>query len=157
MAGVDPDDQQLIRDLYPALRRIAAVAGPVDVDPDDLVQEALMRTLRRHRLADLDHPLAYLRTAIVNLASNQRRSAARRRRAYARHGADDVFDQSYPSDVFELLALPPRQRALLYLVEVDGLPYDEAAAQLGMTTIGARKAASRAREKLRTAWEVGNA
>jgi RNA polymerase sigma factor (sigma-70 family) len=157
VAGVDPDDQQLIRELYPALRRIAAVAGPVDVEPDDLVQEALVRTLRRHRLGDLDHPLAYLRTVIVNLASNQRRSAARRRRAFERHGAESSTQDAYPSDMSELMALSPRARALLYLVEVERLPYDHAATQLGMTVTGARKAASRARKRLRTVMEAGHA
>ncbi len=31
------------------------------MDPDDLLQEAIARVLRRHRLTDLDQPGAYLR------------------------------------------------------------------------------------------------
>lgn len=53
------------------------MAGSVDVEPDDLVQEALVRTLRKGPISDLDNPLAYLRTTIANLASNQRRSLGR--------------------------------------------------------------------------------
>ncbi|MET0566405.1 MAG: hypothetical protein ABW021_08185 [Acidimicrobiia bacterium] len=45
--SVEDGERELITSLYPALRRIAGVAGSVDVEPDDLVQEALMRVLRR--------------------------------------------------------------------------------------------------------------
>ena len=54
-------ERELITSLYPSLRKIAAVAGSVDVEPDDLVQEALVRTLRKGPLTDLDNPLAFLR------------------------------------------------------------------------------------------------
>ncbi|MGD2103337.1 MAG: sigma factor, partial [Acidimicrobiia bacterium] len=86
---LEEGERELIRQLYPALRRIAAVAGPVDVEPDDLVQEALVRTLGSRGLAELDNPLAYLRRVIVNLASNQRRSAGRRRKALQRLRVDE--------------------------------------------------------------------
>jgi RNA polymerase sigma-70 factor (ECF subfamily) len=151
---LDEGERELIRQLYPALRRIAAVAGPVDVEPDDLVQEALVRTLGKRQLTELDKPLAYLRRAIVNLASNQRRSAVRRRRAMERLRADEGLLPSYPADIEAILDLPPRQRAILYLVEVEGVPYAEAADQLGITTVTARQLASRARKKARLAWEV---
>ncbi len=42
--GPNADDRELIHDLYPSLRRLAAVVGPADVEPDDLVQEALLRS-----------------------------------------------------------------------------------------------------------------
>lgn len=48
--------------------------GSFDVEPDDLVQEALARVLRKGPISDLDNPLAFLRKTILNLASNQRRS-----------------------------------------------------------------------------------
>jgi len=150
-------ERQLIMQLYPTLRRIAAVAGPVEMEPDDLVQEALVRTLGRRKLTELDNPTAYLRATIVNLASNHRRGLARRRRAVARLSTDDGWVPSYPSDVEAILDLPPRQRAILYLVEVEGVPYAEAADQLGMTTVAARALANRARRKARVNLEVGNA
>lgn len=147
---------ELIRRLYPALRRIAAVAGAVDVEPDDLVQEALVRTLRNRALTELDHPVAYLRRVIVNLASNQRRSAGRRRKALQRIHVEEGHLPSYPADIEAILDLPPRQRAILYLVEVEGVPYAEAADQLGVSTVMARQLASRARKKARLAWEAAN-
>ena len=63
--------------LYERLRRFAFVVGSLDMDADDLVQEALTRTLSRHRFADLDDPGRYLRTVIVRLAANGRRQAGR--------------------------------------------------------------------------------
>lgn len=152
--GLDEGERELIRQLYPALRRIAAVAGPVDVEPDDLVQEALVRTLAKRQLTELTNPIAYLRRTIVNLASNQRRRATRRRRAMERLGGDEHQLPSYPAHVEAILDLPPRQRAILYLVEVEGVPYAEAADQLGISTVSARQLASRARKKARTALEA---
>ena len=64
--------------LYEPLRRFASVVRSPDMDADDLVQEALVRTLALQPLAELDDPAAYLRTVIVRLASNQRRTAGRR-------------------------------------------------------------------------------
>lgn len=138
--------------VYPALRRFAAVTAP-DADPDDLVQEAVARTLRRHALADLDHPEAYLRRAIVHLASNRRRGLARRRTAIARLVPAESELPLYSSDLADLLRLPPAARALLWLVEVEGCEYGEAAAQLGISSEAARQRASRARRELRAAIE----
>jgi RNA polymerase sigma-70 factor (ECF subfamily) len=153
-SSLEEEERELITSLYPALRRIAAVVGSADVEPDDLVQEALVRTLRKGPLSDLDNPLGYLRRAIVNLASNQRRSLGRRRRAVARLNVEEGWLPSYPADVEAILDLPPKQRAILYLVEVEGVPYQEAADQIGMTTVAARAMARRAREKARLALEV---
>ena len=63
------DDDQLFARLYPSLRRFAAVVAPREIDPDDLLQEATARALRRGPLGRLDHPEAYLRRTMVNLAS----------------------------------------------------------------------------------------
>jgi RNA polymerase sigma-70 factor (ECF subfamily) len=151
---LEETERELIATLYPALRRIAAVAGSVDVEPDDLVQEALVRTLRKGSLAHLDNPLAYLRRTIVNLASNQRRSLGRRRRAVARLSVDENWFPSYPADIEAILDLPPKHRAVLYLVEVEGVPYAEVADQLGMTVAATRAMAGRARKKARLSLEV---
>lgn len=153
-SSIDERERELITSLYPSLRKIAAVAGSVDVEPDDLVQEALVRALRRGPLTDLDNPLAFLRKTIVHLASNQRRSLGRRRKALGRLSLEEAWMPSYPADVEAILDLPPRHRAILYLIEVEGVPYAEAAEQLGITTEAARTMANRARKKARAALEV---
>lgn len=144
------DDEAVFAELYPRLRRLAAVAAPIEVDPDDLVQDALVRVLRRGSLSTLDDPGAYLARVIVNLASNSRRGLGRRRRAWSRHGAGSPEEApSYPSDLAELERLGPDDRALLFLVDVEGWSFGDAAAALGCTESAARQRASRARRQLR--------
>ena len=148
--GEDTDDQERFAALYPRLRRLAAVAAPLEVEPDDLVQDALVAVLRRGPLADLDDPGAYLSRTIVNLAANSRRGLGRRRRAWARHGASSVDElPDYPSDLGDLDALAPAERALLYLVDVEGRAFDDAASVVGLSPGAARQRASRARRQLR--------
>jgi RNA polymerase sigma-70 factor (ECF subfamily) len=148
--GDEADDEERFAALYPRLRRLAAVAAPLEVDPDDLVQDALVRVLRRGSLADLDDPAAFLSRVIVNLASNSRRGLGRRRRAWARHGAPVLGeDPTYPSDLGDLDALDPAERTILYLVDVEGWAFDDAASVLGLSPAAARKRASRARRQLR--------
>lgn len=143
-------DDALFEALYPGLRRFAAATGPMEVDPDDLVQEAVARTLRHHTLSELDDAAAYVRRTIVNLASNHRRGLARWRAALPRLARDDDGSApEYASDLADLMRLPPQTRALLYLVEVDGCSYAEAAAALDLTEEAARARASRARRRLR--------
>ena len=147
-------DATLFAELYPSLRAFAAVTGSVDVEPDDLVQEAVARTLRQHRLVDLDDTGAYLRRTIINLAANRRRSIARWRLAVARlDRVDEAQLAHYASDLEELLQLAPDARALLFMVEVEGHSYAEAAVVLGISEDAARTRASRARRQLRVGIE----
>ena len=44
---LDQTDTSLISGLYPHLRSFASVVAPAHEDPNDLVQEALSRALRR--------------------------------------------------------------------------------------------------------------
>ena len=146
--GEHRDDLVFARE-YPALRRFAAATAPDGTDPDDLVQEAVARTIRRQPLCSLDNPAAYLRRAIVNLASNQRRTLSRGRAALTRLGHDVTADPQYQADLADLMRLPPLTRAVLYLVEVEDWTYAAVAEQLGLTEEAARAAASRARRRLR--------
>lgn len=144
-----PTDDELFRELYPPLRRFAAVVAPPEVAPDDLVQEAVARALRQGPLSNLDFPQAYLRRAISNLASNRRRSWSRQLAANTRRGpVTATAVPEYPSDLADLTALSPRERGALYLHEVEGCPFDEVAQQLDCSEAAARKAASRGRKRL---------
>jgi RNA polymerase sigma-70 factor, ECF subfamily len=143
-------DDDLFERLYPGLRKWAAVTGPPGVDPDDLVQEAVAQALRNHTLSELENPGAYLRRAIVNLASNHRRGVLRWRQAAARLGHDDEDrTPEYSSDLADLMRLSPEARAVLYLVVVEGESYAEAGAVLGISEEAARARAARARRRLR--------
>src|SRR5438067_1842511 len=126
--GAADADAGLFAALYPSLRRFAAVTGSLEDDPDDLVQEAVTRVLRRQSLGDLENPGAYLRRAIVNLAANERRGRARHRAALERLGSpNDEGWAEYATDLVELQSVEPMSRAVLFLVEVEGRPYAEVA------------------------------
>ena len=144
-------DEAAALELYPMLRRFAAVVAPPEVAPDDLIQDALVATLRVGALASFDDPGAYLRRTMLNHAANHRRRFARARRAMDRWraGASERVEDSYPSDLADLAALSPMERAVLYLHEVEGVSFDDISAQLGVPAASARQVASRARRRLR--------
>lgn len=143
------DGSLLFEELYPTLRRFAAVVADLDVDPDDLVQDALAATLARHELAELQQPSAYLKRAILNTATSHRRRAARLRGLLPRLVGETVTVDAYPSDLAVLDELDPSDRAVLYLADVEGLPQTLIAEELGLTAAAVRKRASRARRQLR--------
>lgn len=151
------DDAALFAAAYPALRRFAAVVAPLDLDPDDLVQEAVTRALQVGPLHRLDHPEAYLRRAMVNLAANHNRSKGRERRANVRlAGAASAGPGSvYPSDLADLERLDPSDRAAVYLADVERLPLALVADALGTNAPAARARVSRARRRLRRALAEG--
>ena len=149
----EPTDERLIEELYPNLYRFAAVVAPRGDDPDDLVQDAFVRTLARRSFADLDQPHAYLRRTILNLANNRRRSLRRQLRALTRLGSAPPVEDIYPSDTEALLDLAPQTRAVLWLADVEGLGFEEIADQLGLTAAAARQRASRGRAEIRTRLE----
>lgn len=148
-AHVDQSGTKLIAELYPQLRAFASVVAPAHEDPNDLVQEALMRALRRGSLSRLEYPKAYLRAAIYHLAVSARRHWAAEQRGLVRIAAAEADTPQEPWQVEELLRLPPKARAVLYLHVVEGLPYEEIGGLLGCTEMSARKAASRAKHRLR--------
>lgn len=146
-------DDAIFRQIYPSLRRYAAVVASIETDPDDLVQEALSRRLRIGPLSDLDAPTAYLRRAITNLASNQRRSLGRGRLARQRLQPDEVITEVYPSDLGILEELSPPDRAILFLLDVEGFVASEVGEVLELTENAVRLRASRARRALRSRLE----
>lgn len=137
----------LIAELYPQLRAFASVVAPAHEDPNDLVQEALLRVLRGGPLSRLEHPKAYLRATIYHLAVSARRHWAAEQRGLVQLAAESGPVEE-PWQVEELLRLPAKPRAVLYLHVVEGLPYEEIGELLGCTETSARKAASRAKRRL---------
>jgi len=157
LSRTEPEEWQIVSDSYPSLRRFAAVAAPFDLEPDDLLQEALVAVMRNHRLTELDHPVAYLRRTILNAAAAHSRRMVRRRVALRRYAASEtsVATPAYPSDLTELYRLSPRERAALYLHEVEGYRFSEIASMLGCTETAAKKASSRARRRLAVELSAG--
>lgn len=146
------DDREIFVELHPALRRFAAAIRPPDVDTDDLLQEALARTLRRGRLADLDDPARYLRRVLVNLAASHRRTFGRRSAASQTLARDaQPHHDRHSADLADLLLVPVEQRAVIYLSVVEGLSHAEIADLLAITADTSRARLSRGLRQLRVA------
>ena len=149
---VDESDDALFSELYPRLRRFAAVVGSPEDDPDDLVQEAVARALRRGPLHELSNPLAYLRSTIANLNLNRSRSKTRYGRAVVRLGhLDEHRSAVYPSDLDDLLQLSPIDRAIVFCAAVEKMPYRDIAELLSLSERATAKRAERALGRLRVA------
>src|SRR6202023_439310 len=101
-------------------------------------------------LSDLCDPGAYIRTAIIRLASNHRRTLSRRRTAFrlVDPGVLQVVDV-YPSDLADLGALDPRDRAVVYLSVIEHASADEVAGALGWSAGRVRMRKHRALRRLR--------
>ena len=151
--GPAAGDDAIFSEIYPGLRRFAAVVGAGSTDPDDLVQEALARTLARQPLSELDDAGRYLRLSIVRLAANERRRQRRAGRARARLGALPSHP-SFPNPgtlvgdqhgiKTALRTLKPRDRAIVYLSVIEAWDSDAVAAHLGLRAPAVRKAKERA-------------
>ncbi|MCP4225037.1 MAG: sigma-70 family RNA polymerase sigma factor [Actinomycetia bacterium] len=122
-AGGGPDEFETFEAPYPVLRRFAAVVADLDMDPYDLVQEALAATLQRHRLSELDQPAAYLKRAIMASASNYRRQRSMLRRFLPKLATGSTTTDSYPSGLSLLDSLSPTDRIVVFLADVEGLPH----------------------------------
>jgi RNA polymerase sigma factor (sigma-70 family) len=144
--------------LYPDLRRFAGSVCDFDDDPDDLLQEALTRILRKGDLAHVDDLNLYLRRVIMNLRSNRRRLAARQKQLRQRVRADvrNVAKPEYPSDLEILLTLRPLDRMIVFLVDVEGWTFPEVGTLLGRPEASIRLRATRARRALRDRIEKEN-
>jgi RNA polymerase sigma-70 factor (ECF subfamily) len=140
-------DAELLRSIYPALRRFAAVVAAQRVDPDDLVQEALSRVLARGALRELDEPVAYVRRTMLNIVRNESRRQGREQAAIVRLVTTDHADGLVDLSVLD--ALSPASKAAVFLVDVEGFSIAEAAALIGTTNTAARARLSRARRFLR--------
>jgi RNA polymerase sigma factor (sigma-70 family) len=144
-----PEGFQELRALYEPSRRFAAVVGRWEIDPDDIVQDAYAKVLRRPQ-AEIRDLGPYLRRTIVNLVTDGRRRERRAARARERLASAPTTSDDYPSDLDDLMRLPPRLRGLVYLVEVEGRPIASAAEIVGMSAPNARVALMRARRRLRS-------
>jgi RNA polymerase sigma-70 factor (sigma-E family) len=121
---------------------------------EDLVQTALMRTARQWRRAR-DHPEAYARRVVVNLAKD-------RWRALSRRPVEGPLEIDVPAPeigsvedrdaiLWAANQLPLGQRTVLVLRYFDDLSIEEAAATLGCTTGTIKSQTARALANLRVA------
>lgn len=141
--------EALFAEIYPGLRRFAGAISAPAVDADDLVQEACVRYMRRSGSKPVFNIGAYLRRSILNLELTRRTTEQRREHVRARLIEPESTEPNYPSDLAELMALDPVDRALIYLTAVEHWTFAEAAELLERPEAALRMRATRARRLLR--------
>jgi len=138
----------------PALLRFGHVLTGSPAEAEDLVQEALAKSLRRWRKVRADDPVAYVRRVMVNThLTRWRRWGSRVRLGDVPEAvADDAgLARSQEWDALRraLAQLPPRQRAVLVLRYLEDVPDEAIAAMLGCRPVTVRSQASRGLTALR--------
>lgn len=159
--GDDASFAEMVGDALPRLQRIARLlAGSADA-ADDLVADAIARTLPKWRSGTIADPPAYLRRVLVNLANRRwrrRRLALRRDHAsldWLQPGADVEANATERDRTLRAVArLPLRRRAVVVLRFYDDLPEAEIAEVLGIGIGTVKSTLSRALEQLRV--ELGS-
>ncbi len=142
--------------LLPELHAYARwICTPPD-DPEDLVQSSIERSLRAHdRPVKLDDLRPWMFRVIRNLHLDELRRRRVRREYTAREkrlSSETGEMRDMPRDVLVRLAfekLPSEKREILFLVDVVGLKYSEAAVVIGVAHGTVMSRVSRARRELR--------
>jgi RNA polymerase sigma-70 factor, ECF subfamily len=157
-SAIDQGLQRQIEALIPRLRRYARALVRDSVTADDLVQDCLTRALRKIHLWQEGTDLrAWLFTILHNQHISLARRAARERnhlelkRDYLELALSSA--QTARLDLHDLdraiTKLPDEQRAVLLLIGLEGMQYDEVATVLNLPVGTVRSRLSRGRKTLR--------
>lgn len=163
----DPFRRYVVPEL-PVLLRVARRITGDATDAEDLVQETVLRAYRAVDRFDGRYPRAWLLTILRNTWRNMNRRVRPRlldaeddvsrvpaAGADGRSGAEEhVVDNMLDADLAaELRDLSYNHRAVVTLVDIDGLTYQEAADVLGIPSGTVMSRLHRARKRLRTRLE----
>ncbi len=170
--AADPHAEQFREQVLAELDVLARVARRLTRDhhaAEDLVQETLLRAYRGHARFDGRHPRAWLLTILRNTHLNQVRKRrpdlledelAQRLPARGSEGGTEgaaeqaLRDQLDPVVRDALAMLSANHRAVIALVDLDGLTYQEAADLLEVPVGTVMSRLHRARHKVRTRLEA---
>lgn len=151
-----------IADDLRAMRRYARSLARDHQEADDVVQDALLRAMERQQTFHQERSRRRWLLAIVHnvFISGKRRAAAETRRndrfaeTLTAHVEPDQDYRAQLEQVARIFAgLPEHHRAVLHLVAVEGLSYQEAADILGVSigTVMSRLARARANMRAKQA------
>ena len=150
----DADFAEFVDGSLPALLRFGYVLTGSAQEAEDLVQDALAKSLRRWRQVRADNPVAYTRRIMINthLARWRRWGARVRLGGVPEAAADDgglARGEDWDALRRALAVLPSRQRAVVVLRYLEDLPDAAIAVLLGCSTGTVRSHASRGLAALR--------
>lgn len=160
--------EQVLVEL-PVLLRVARRLTRDAVDAEDLVQDTVIRAYRAFDRFDGRHPRAWLLTILRNTHRNQLRKrrpdlmddeVAGRLPAHGDGGRiDGVVDAALHDDLDPLVrtalaGLSAKHRAVIALVDIDGLTYKETAEMLDVPAGTVMSRLHRARAKVRAHLEA---
>jgi len=149
-----PDFDRFVAESVNGLLRTAYLIAGDQHEAQDIVQETLLRVAARWpRVSRMEHPAAYARRILVNLAVREgpkrsRRRAELRQTEHAASAAPETHLESDDELRAALAALPPRQRAVLVLRYFLDLPEAEVAAALQCSLGTVKSTASRGLARL---------
>jgi RNA polymerase sigma-70 factor (ECF subfamily) len=158
------DFEAAVRALTPRLQRYATRRLGDPHEAEELVQEALLRAYQhRHELRTEDDVAAWTTCVTGRLVVDRLRVRHRSTpmadvpegRRSERDTADVVVARDQARMALDALdAMPPRQAAVLWAREVEGLGYDEIGRRFAMTEPAVRSLLTRARKGLRKEYAV---
>jgi RNA polymerase sigma-70 factor (ECF subfamily) len=153
------DFDDLVRRLAPRLQRYATRRLGDRHEAEELVQEALLRAFDHRAELRTEDDVAAWTTCVTGRLVIDRLRVRGRSTSMAdvpegtrvgRDTADVVVARDEARLALDALdAMPPRQAAVLWAREVEGLPYDEIGARFAMTEPAVRSVLMRARKALR--------
>jgi RNA polymerase sigma factor (sigma-70 family) len=153
-------NRQLLTEQLPGLRRYARVLAGDAWAADDLVQDTLERACTKWQLWVVGTDLrAWLFTLMHNLYLNQRRGAAATLAAVSIEDVENELSVApvRADDALDLdrclQRLPAEQRAVLLLVTLEDMSYEDTAKVLGIPVGTVMSRLSRARSRLRELME----
>jgi RNA polymerase sigma factor (sigma-70 family) len=165
----DPEAaQELVRDLFPLVMRIVRGHLPRRMDPEDLAQIVFVKVFQKIDQYNADAPFPHWVSRIaVNTCLNELRSEKARpewrwadlgeeqaealERVLERSNETPVDEQAATRDLVQKLleTLPPRDRLILTLLDLEERTVAETAALTGSPEAVIKVRAFRARRKLR--------
>jgi RNA polymerase sigma-70 factor (sigma-E family) len=152
---LDPEIERFVRSSSAGLLRTAILLTGDRWQADDLLQQALIRTIRRWDHAR-EAPVAYAQRVLVNLSRDHHRRQRRTGHERSLEGAElPVADRDQPEAVITrdavlgaLRQLPIRQREVVVLRFYADLPVAETAAAMGASEGTVKSYTARALERL---------
>ena len=151
MRLTDPSFEEAVEQYGDTVFRLAYSYLKNRADAEDVMQEALLKLyLARKPFQSPEHRRHWVLRVAVNECKKLLRSPWRRRTGPLEEADEPVFDTPAQSELFQqVMALPPKYRAAVYLYYYEGYPVKEVAALCGLKESTAQTRLQRARERLK--------